>query len=81
MANQRFNLQAASAPHRGSPEALLDFHLSRYTHAPLSAGDAPRRCSTTCARAARGPAQDAQLANKASGLGRLIVGSAEYQFN
>ena len=24
---------------------------------------------------------DAQLANKASGLGRLIVGSAEYQFN
>ncbi len=24
---------------------------------------------------------DAQLANKGAGLGRLIIGSAEYQFN
>ncbi len=80
MQNQRFNLQAASAPHRSSPESLLEFHLSRYTHAPYSAG-------TTAAmldylrQGGAWTGSDAQLAAKASGLGRLIVGSAEYQFN
>jgi uncharacterized protein (DUF1800 family) len=80
MANQRINLQRASADHRGSPEALLDYHLTRYTHAPYA--DQTRAAMLDYLR--QGGAwtgSDAQLANKASGLGRLIVGSAEYQFN
>ena len=80
MANQRFNLQAASAPHRGSPEALLEYHLSRYTHAPY-ASETTAAMLDYLRQGGAWTGSDAQLANKASGLGRLIVGSAEYQFN
>ncbi|MEZ5291218.1 MAG: DUF1800 domain-containing protein [Vicinamibacterales bacterium] len=78
--NQRFNLQQASAAARSSPEALLDLHLRRFTPAPLSA-------ETTAAlldylrQGVTWPVSDAQLASKASGLARLVVGAAEYQFN
>jgi hypothetical protein len=80
MSNQRFNLQAASAPARSSPEALLDFHLERYTPSPLS--DPGRAALLDYLRqGVTWPVNDAQLASKASGLARLIVGAAEYQFN
>ncbi len=80
MANQRFNLQQASAAARQSPEALLDSHLKRFTPSPLA--DNTRAALLDYLRqGVAWPVTDAQLANKASGLGRLIVGSSEYQFN
>jgi uncharacterized protein (DUF1800 family) len=80
MANQRFNLQAASAAHRGSPEALLDFHLARFTPSPLTA-EARAALLDYLRQGVAWPVNDAQLASKASGLARLIVGAADYQFN
>ncbi len=80
MANQRFNLQQASAAARSAPEALLDSHLARFTPSPLS--DPTRAALLDYLRqGVTWPVTDAQLASKAAGLGRLIVGSAEYQFN
>jgi uncharacterized protein (DUF1800 family) len=80
MSNQRFNLQQASASARTSPEALLDFHLTRFTPSPLA--DPTRTALLDYLRqGVTWPVSDAQLANKASGLARLIVGSSEYQFN
>ena len=79
-ANQRFNLQTASASARTSPEALLDFQLARFTPSPLT--DPARSALLDYLRqGVTYPLSDAQLANKASGLARLLVGSADYQFN
>jgi uncharacterized protein (DUF1800 family) len=80
MGNQRFNLQGASAAHRGSPETLLDFHLARYTHAPFG-DDTTAALLDYVRQGGAWTGSDAQLLAKAAGLGRLIVGSAEYQFN
>ena len=80
MANQRFNLQTASAAHRASPEALLDFLVNRYTHAPYSS-DVTTAMLDYLRQGGAWTGSDTQLAAKASGLSRLIVGSAEYQFN
>lgn len=80
MSNQRFNLQQAAAQARTSPEALLEFQLKRFTPAPLS--DNTRAALLDYLRqGVTWPVTDAQLASKASGLARLIVGSSEYQFN
>ncbi len=80
MANQRFNLQRASEPARTAPEALLDFQLKRFTPAPLP--DTTRAALLDYLRqGVTWPLSDAQLASKASGLARLIVGASEYQFN
>ncbi len=80
MSNQRFNLQQASAQARNTPEALLDLHLKRFSPMPLP--DNTRTAMLDYLRQnAAYPLTDATLANKAAGLGRLIVGSAEYQFN
>ena len=80
MANQRFNLQKASEAARTSPEALLDLQLKRFTPAPLA--DNTRTALLDYLRqGVTWPVTDAQLASKASGLARLIVGSSEYQFN
>ncbi len=80
MANQRFNLQQASAAGRTSPESLLNLHLQRFTPSPLS--EVTRAALVDYLRqGVTWPVTDAQLASKASGLGRLVVGSAEYQFN
>jgi uncharacterized protein (DUF1800 family) len=80
MANQRFNLQAASRDHRSSPEAMLDFQLKRFTPAPLS-NEVRTALTDYLRQGAVYPLSDAALASKASGLARLLVGSAEYQFN
>ena len=80
MSNQRFNLQRRPAPRASSPEALLDFHLARFTPSPLA--DPTRTALLDYLRqGVTWPVSDAQLASKASGLARLIVGSSEYQFN
>ncbi len=80
MSNQRFNLQQASVQARNTPEALLDLHLKRFSPMPLP--DNTRTAMLDYLRQnAAYPLTDATLANKAAGLGRLIVGSAEYQFN
>ncbi len=80
MSNQRFNLQREAAAARQSPEALLDFHLQRFTPSPLP--DPTRGALLDYLRqGVTWPVSDAQLASKASGLARLIVGSSEYQFN
>ena len=80
MSNQRFNLQQASAQARNTPEAMLDLHLKRFSPMPLP--DNTRTAMLDYLRQnAAYPLTDATLANKAAGLGRLIVGSAEYQFN
>ena len=80
MGNQRFNLQQALRDGRNTPEALLDLALKRFSPMPLS--------TTTRAalldylrEGASYPLSDAQLASKASGLSRLLVGGGEYQFN
>jgi hypothetical protein len=80
MNNQRFNLQTASAAHRASPEALLEFLLGRYSFTPLSS-DVTNAMLDYLRQGGPWTGADAQLASKASGLSRLIVGSAEYQFN
>ena len=80
MANQRFNLQTASAAARSSPEALLDSHLTRFTPSPLAA-DSQAALLDYLRQGVTWPLNDAQLASKASGLARLIVGAADYQFN
>lgn len=80
MANQRFNLQQASASARSSPEALLDQHLKRFSPSPL-ASETRTALLDYLRQGVTYPLSDAQLASKASGLGRLIVGAADYQFN
>ena len=80
MANQRFNLQQASAVARSTPEALLAFHLKRFSPAPLSA-ETSNDLLDFLRQGGAWTGSDTQLATKASGLGRLIVGSSEYQFN
>jgi uncharacterized protein (DUF1800 family) len=77
--NQRFNLGRAAQPYRATPERVLDFFLERYT--PL-AFDAVQRTELLNYLRAGGAwtGSDAQLATKASGLTRLMIGSGEYQF-
>lgn len=82
MANQRFNLQQSSsgARERSTPETLLQALMNRYTPSPLA--DETRGALVDYLRqGVTYPLSDAQLASKASGLARLIVGSADYQFN
>jgi uncharacterized protein (DUF1800 family) len=80
MANQKFNLGRASAPYRQSPQRLVDYMVNRF-----SLGGIPPDMYGALLEYARagGPwtGNDTQLNNKVAGLARLIVGSAEFQFN
>ena len=59
---------------------MLEFHLKRFSPSPLP--DNTRTALLDYLRqGVTWPVSDAQLASKASGLARLIVGSSEYQFN
>jgi uncharacterized protein (DUF1800 family) len=76
-ANQKFRLATAAADARSSPQAVLDFLLTRLTPALDS-----RTYGELASYASDGGAwtgSDAQLQAKASGLAHLIVGSPEYQ--
>lgn len=76
--NQRFNLGRAAATARSSPEDLLSLFLDRLS--PAAYDREPYDGLLGYLRSgAAWSGSDAQLAVKASGLTRLIVGSSEYQ--
>jgi uncharacterized protein (DUF1800 family) len=76
--NQRFNLGRAAAPHRDSPERLLGYFLDRMAPAEYASEPHGELLNYLNAGGAW-TGNDAQLTRKASGLARLIAGSAEYQ--
>jgi hypothetical protein len=76
--NQRFNLGRTAARHGDSPERLLDYFLDRM--APAEYDSEPHSELLNYLRTGTSwPGSEAQLNMKASGLARLIAGSAEYQ--
>jgi uncharacterized protein (DUF1800 family) len=77
--NQKFRLAAAAAGARSSPQAVLDFLLTRLT--PALDGRTYGELSAYAAAGGAWTGSDAQLQAKASGLAHLIVGSPAYQVN
>ena len=77
-ANQKFNLATAAAGARSSPQALVDYLLTRLTPADLDAVYADLLNYASAGLTWTG--SDAQLQAKAPGLAHLILGSPEYQF-
>jgi uncharacterized protein (DUF1800 family) len=75
--NQKFRLATAAAGARQSPDALVNYMLSRITPASSASmlGDLNAYASS-----APWTGSDTQMQTKASGLAHLILGSAEYQF-
>jgi len=76
--NQRFNLGRAAAVHGDSPEELLSYFIDRMAPADYDGEPRAELLSYLTAGGAW-TGSDAQLNMKASGLARLIAGSAEYQ--
>jgi uncharacterized protein (DUF1800 family) len=77
--NQKAFLAATVASDAGSPQALLAKMLDRVTPAPLD--QAPQQALMSyLAAAGLWTGSGDQLNTRASGLARLLVGSAEYQF-
>jgi uncharacterized protein (DUF1800 family) len=78
-ANQKFNLARAAAPHRGSPDTVLEFFLDRLSPSPFE--HAPyAELMAYLNSGGEWTGADAQLNAKVAGLAKLIVGSSEYQF-
>jgi uncharacterized protein (DUF1800 family) len=77
--NQKFELRAAAQPHRGSPESLVDFAVSRLS---MPAPDASMRAAVIDYVRTGGvwTGSDAQLLNKTGGVFHLLTGSGAYQF-
>ena len=76
--NQRFNLGRAASSHRESPERVLAYFLDRM--APADYDNEPRtELLNYLIAGGSWTGTEAQLNMKASGLARLIAGSAEYQ--
>jgi uncharacterized protein (DUF1800 family) len=76
--NQKFRLATAAASAKQSPQALVNYMLTRMTPASIDS-----MYSDLVVYASSGAAwtgSDAQMQTKASGLAHLILGSAEYQF-
>ncbi len=80
MANQKFNLGRQAQPYRQTPERVVDYMLNRFTLGPVS-GNLREDLLTYARAGSQWTGADAQLNNKAAGIGRLIVASAEFQFN
>ena len=77
--NQRFNLGREAVPARSSPESLMSLFLDRLS--PATYDSEPYNSLLDYLRSGGAwSGTDAQLVVKASGLTRLILGSAEYQF-
>jgi uncharacterized protein (DUF1800 family) len=77
--DQKFRLADAAAGAKESPQALVNYMLSRLTAAEMSRP----AYDDLVAYASAGSAwtgSPAQLQTKTSGLAHLILGSAEYQF-
>jgi uncharacterized protein (DUF1800 family) len=77
-ANQKFKLATAAAAARQSPQAILDYLLTRLTPAGLDA-DVLGDLSVYASSGAAWTGSDAQVQAKAAGLAHLILGSPEYQ--
>jgi uncharacterized protein (DUF1800 family) len=75
--NQKFRLATAAAGSKESPQALVNFMLSRFTPADVSVMSPDLQ---VYAASANWTGSDAQMQTKSSGLAHLILGSAEYQF-
>jgi uncharacterized protein (DUF1800 family) len=76
--NQKFRLATAAASAKQSPQALVNYLLTRMKPASLNS-----MYSDLVVYASSGAAwtgSDAQVQTKAAGLAHLILGSAEYQF-
>lgn len=80
MGNQKFNLGRELQGSRDSADRVVDYMLNRFTYAPMS-GEAVAALREYARAGAQWTGSDAQLNNKGAGLARLIVSSAEYQFN
>jgi uncharacterized protein (DUF1800 family) len=78
--NQKFNLATAAAGAKQSPQAVLDYMLSRMTMPDISGGVYNDLLSYASAVTGKWTGSAAQLQTKGSGLAHLILGSAEYQF-
>jgi uncharacterized protein (DUF1800 family) len=76
--NQKFNLGRAAASHGDSPERLLNYLLDRMSPADFES-EPHGELLTYLNAGGSWTGSEVQLNTKASGLARLIVGSAEYQ--
>ena len=76
-ANQKFRLATAAVDARSSPQAVLDFLLTRLT--PALDTRTYGELATYASGGGAWTGSDAQLQARASGLAHLIVGSPEYQ--
>ena len=77
--NQKFRLATAAAAAKQSPQALLNYMLSRLTAADMS-GAVYNDLLAYASAVTTWTGSDAQLQAKTPGLAHLILGSAEYQF-
>ncbi|MFN2446886.1 MAG: DUF1800 domain-containing protein [Vicinamibacterales bacterium] len=80
MLNQKFNLGREVASYRQSPERLVDYMVNRFTLGPIASDLYGALLEYTRAGGAW-TGNETQLNNKSAGLARLIVASAEFQFN
>ena len=80
MANQKFNLGRELGPYRASPDSVVQYVVSRFTHPPFAI-DTYNALLEYARGGGAWTGNDAQLNTKASGLSRLVVASAEYQFH
>ena len=78
--NQKFNLATAAAGAKQSPQAVLNYMLSRMTMPDVTGGVYNDLLAYTGAVTGTWTGSTAQMQAKASGLAHLILGSAEYQF-
>lgn len=77
--NQKFELRTAAQPHKGSPEALVDYVVSRLSVPDLDGSTRAALISYVQAGGAW-TGSDAQLLSKAAGVFHLLAGSGSYQF-
>lgn len=80
MANQKFNLGRQTQAYRQSPERVVDYLLNHFSLGPVS-GNLREDLLTYARAGGQWTGADEQLNNKAAGISRLIVASAEFQFN
>ena len=77
--NQKFKLATAAASARQSPQAVVNYVLTRLTPADLDA-DVLATLDTYASAGGAWTGSDAQLQAKVAGVAHLVLGSPEYQF-
>ena len=80
MGNQKFNLGRELMSLRTSPNVVVDYLLHHYTYLPISQ-DVYGALLDYAQGGGPWTGSDLQVRDKAAGVARLIVASAEYQFN